>query len=358
MKKIIVDMMGGDHAPEETVKGVLLAKKELNAELVLVGNREKLMATAEKLGVSLDGFSIVNTEVEITMEDDPICVVRAKKDSSMSVGLSLLAEGGGDAFVSAGNTGALFTGASLLVRKLKGVRRPAIAAVLPMTPPLLLLDAGANLAVTPEILEQFAVMGTVYMQKVMGVENPRVGLLNNGTEAHKGTELQVEAYQRLSQNPALNFIGNVEGGGVMTDRCDVLVCDGFSGNILLKTVEGMGKLMLKVLRDLFTANAATKAGYLLVASHMDDVKKNFDASEYGGAPILGVAKPVIKAHGSSKEKAFKNAIRQALLAAENDLSEDLTAELSLLAERKKEEKSEQNEQNEQNEKNENGTSDE
>ncbi len=337
-KTIIVDMMGGDNAPEETIKGVLAAKEAFNTELLLVGNREKLTATAKELGVSLDGFEIVHTEVEITMEDDPICAVRGKQDSSMSVGLRLLAEGKGDAFVSAGNTGALFTGANLLVRKLRGVRRPAIAAVLPMTPPVLLLDSGANLSVTPDILEQFAVMGSVYMKRMMGVENPRVGLLNNGTEDHKGTELQIEAYQLLSKTPEIRFVGNIEGNAVMNDTCDVLVCDGFSGNILLKTMEGMGKLMLQTMRNLFTASPVTKAGYLLVHSHLDEVKKNFDAGEHGGAPILGIAKPVIKAHGSSKAKAFKNAIRQAQIAAENDLTAEMTVDLAILGDRKKAEK--------------------
>jgi len=346
-KKIIVDMMGGDNAPEETIRGVLLAKEELGAELLLVGNREVLTAKAAELGVSLDGFEIVHTEVEITMEDDPIVSVRTKSDSSMSVGLKLLAEGKGDAFVSAGNTGALFTGANLLVRKLRGVRRPAIAAVLPMTPPVLLLDSGANLSVTPEYLEQFAVMGSAYMKKMMGVETPRVGLLNNGTEDHKGTELQIETYKVLQKNTQINFVGNIEGNAVMRDKCDVLVCDGFSGNILLKTMEGMGKLMLSTMRGLFTANVATKVGYLLVHSKLGLVKKNFDASEHGGAPILGIAKPVIKAHGSSKAKAFKNAIRQAMFAAENDLTEELTAELATLCERKKAEKAAAKETNEE-----------
>ena len=335
---IIVDMMGGDNAPEEAIRGVLLAKEELGAELLLVGNREILTAKAAELGVSLDGFEIVHTETEITMEDAPIAAVRTKSDSSMSVGLKLLAEGKGDAFVSAGNTGALFTGANLLVRKLRGVRRPAIAAVLPMTPPVLLLDSGANLTVTPEYLEQFAVMGSVYMKKMMGVKSPRVGILNNGTEDHKGTELQIETYRILSKNPELNFVGNVEGNAVMHDKCDVLVCDGFSGNILLKTMEGMGKLMLLTMRGLFTANFLTKLAYLFVRPKLGMVKKNFDASEHGGAPILGIAKPVIKAHGSSKAKAFKNAIRQAMLAAKNDLTEEITAELAILSERKKAEK--------------------
>ena len=340
MKRIIVDMMGGDKAPAETVKGICLAAAELEAEYILVGNREKLLAAAAECECSLEGFEIVHTETEITMEDDPICVTRGKSDSSMSVGLRLLAEGRGDAFVSAGNTGALFTGATLLVRKVKGVRRPAIAAVLPMQPPVLLLDSGANVNVTPEYLEQFAVMGATYMRQMMEVENPRVGLLNNGAEEHKGTELQIETYGLLAKNPQIDFVGNVEGNRVMRDACDVLVADGFTGNILLKTMEGMGKLMLSTMRELFGASLATKAAYGLVHGHLGVVKKNFDSSEFGGAPILGIAKPVIKAHGSSNAKAFKNAIRQAIAAAETDLSEDVAEALAILAERKKAEKAE------------------
>lgn len=335
MKRIIVDMMGGDNAPLETVKGIAMAIEELEAEYVLVGDKDEISAAAQEAQVSLDGFEIVHTPTVITMEDDPIAVVRAKSDSSMSVGLRMLAEGKGDAFVSTGNTGALFTGANLIVRKVKGTRRPAIAATLPMQPPVLLLDSGANISVTPEYFEQFAVMGAVYMNKVMGVENPRVGLLNNGAEPHKGTELQIEAYKLLSENPDINFVGNIEGNRVMRDACDVLVADGFTGNILLKTMEGMGALALKTLKDLFTSDIVTKTSYLLVRNHVGDIKHNFDSSEFGGAPILGIAKPVIKAHGSSKAKAFKNAIRQAIACSETDVTADISAALMALAERKK-----------------------
>lgn len=335
MKRIIVDMMGGDNAPLETVKGIAMAIEELEAEYVLVGDKDEISAAAQEAQVSLDGFEIVHTPTVITMEDDPIAVVRAKSDSSMSVGLRMLAEGKGDAFVSTGNTGALFTGANLIVRKVKGTRRPAIAATLPMQPPVLLLDSGANISVTPEYFEQFAVMGAVYMNKVMGVENPRVGLLNNGAEPHKGTELQIEAYKLLSENPDINFVGNIEGNRVMRDACDVLVADGFTGNILLKTMEGMGALALKTLKDLFTSDIVTKTSYLLVRNHVGDIKHNFDSSEFGGAPILGISKPVIKAHGSSKAKAFKNAIRQAIACSETDVTADISAALMALAERKK-----------------------
>lgn len=344
MKRIIVDMMGGDNAPAETVKGVALARQELCADYILVGDRAQIEQAAKEAEVTLDGCEIVDTPVVITMEDEATAVVRAKTDSSMSIGLKLLAEGRGDAFVSTGNTGALFTGANLIVRRMKSVRRPAIAAMLPMQPPVLLLDSGANISVTPEYLEQFAVMGTVYMKSMMDVERPRVGLLNNGAEAHKGTELQVEAYSLLSQCPEINFVGNVEGNRAMFNACDVLVADGYTGNIFLKTMEGMGKLMLKTMKGLFYENLRSKLAAGMVMSGIKEIKQNFDASEFGGAPILGIAKPVIKAHGSSDAKAFKNAIRQALICAEKDVTGEMTTAMQTLSERKKKEKEEKEEQ--------------
>ena len=346
MKRIIVDMMGGDNAPLETIKGVLMAKEELSAEYILVGDRDELLRVAGENKLSLDGFEIVHTPTVITMEDDAVSVVKAKKDSSMSVGLRLLAEGKGDAFVSTGNTGALFTGANLIVRKIKGTRRPAIAAMLPMNPPVLLLDSGANISVSAEYYEQFAVMGSIYMKKVMGVESPRVGILNNGAEDHKGTEVEVEAYKLLSENPDINFVGNIEGNRITRNACDVLVTDGFTGNIFLKTMEGMGAFMIKTLKDLFTASIGTKIAYLLVKPKLGGIKKGLDSAEYGGAPILGIAKPVIKAHGSSKAKAFKNAIRQALACSETDVTGEMSEALLALAERKKAQRTEGEEQSE------------
>ena len=331
MKRIVVDMMGGDLSPSETVKGVCMAARELEAEYILVGNKDELLRVAAENDLSLDGFEIVHTETVITMEDDPLSVIKKKADSSMSVGLRLLAEDCADAFVSTGNTGALFTGANLIVRKMKGTRRPAIAAVLPMLPPVLLIDSGANLSVTPEYYAQFAVMGSVYMKKMMGVESPRVGLLNNGSEEHKGTDTVREAYRILSECNCINFVGNVEGNKVMENVCDVLVCDGFTGNIHLKTMEGMGRLTLSALKSLFSRNLRTKIAYLLVKPYLSEIKKNFDATEYGGAPILGISKPVIKAHGSSNAKAFKNAIRQAIMCAENDLTADMRLALASLS---------------------------
>lgn len=336
MKRIVVDMMGGDLAPAETVKGVCMAAREYEAEYILVGNKPELLRVAAENGLSLDGFQIVHTETVINMEDDPLAVTRSKSDSSMSLGLHLLAEDKGDAFVSTGNTGALFTGANLIVRKIKGARRPAIAAVLPMQPPVLLIDSGANISVTPEYYDQFALMGSVYMKKMMGVEVPRVGLLNNGAEEHKGTDTVREAYALLEADPFINFVGNVEGNRVMENTCDVLVSDGFAGNIHLKTMEGMGKLMLSTLKELFGRNLRTKLAYLLVRPYLSDVKKNFDATEFGGAPILGISKPVIKAHGASNAKAFKNAIRQAIACAETDLTVDLAKALAELSQHNKE----------------------
>ena len=331
MKRIVVDMMGGDLSPVETVKGVCMAAAELEAEYILVGDRNELLRVASENGLSLDGFEIVHTETVITMEDEPLSVTKAKADSSMSIGLKLLAEDRGDALVSTGNTGALFTGANLIVRKMKGTRRPAIAAVLPMQPPVLLIDSGANVSVTPEYYAQFAIMGSVYMRKMMGVESPRVGLLNNGAEEHKGTDTVREAHRILSECDCINFVGNVEGNKVMENVCDVLVCDGFTGNIHLKTMEGMGRLTLSSLKSLFGRNLRTKIAYLLVKPYLSEVKKSFDATEYGGAPILGISKPVIKAHGSSNAKAFKNAIRQAIMCAENDLTADMRLALASLS---------------------------
>lgn len=335
MKTIIVDMMGGDKSPAETVKGVALAANEFDAQYILVGKKDELLEAAKANNVSLDSFEIVDAPTVITMYDDPISVTRAKSDSSMSIALRMLAEGKGDAVVSTGNTGALFTGATLIVRKMKNLRRPAIAALLPMQPPVLLLDSGANISVTPEYLEQFAVMGSAYMKYIHGVESPRVGLLNNGEEDHKGTQLQVDTYKLLRENEDINFVGNVEGNRVMSNVCDVLVADGFTGNIFLKTMEGMGKLMLKTLKGIFYTNTKTKLCALVVHNQINDVKKKFDTREFGGAPILGISKPVIKAHGSSDAKAFKNAIRQAIAFSEADLMSDMEASLASLAERKK-----------------------
>ncbi len=337
--RIIVDAMGGDNAPLEIIKGVNASSCENpDVKYTIVGDKKKIEKVAAENNIDLGRFDIVHTSEVITMEDDPICVTRGKSESSMSIGLKLLAEGEGDAFVSAGNTGALFTGASLLVRRVSGVKRAAIGALLPMNPPVLLLDSGANIVVTPDNLEQFAVMGSAYMKKIHGVENPRVGLLNNGIEECKGTELQLDAYKLLSECDGINFVGNTEANMVMRNRCDVLVTDGFTGNVLLKGIEGMGRMALRTLKDLFYKNTKTKMAAVLIKSELAGVKKQFDAAEYGGAPILGIKKPVIKAHGSSREKAFKNALRQAIFCAEAGVVEEISEDMKTLSERQKQRK--------------------
>ncbi len=334
MKTVIVDVMGGDHSPHETLKGAVMAKEELGDEIccILVGDRGIIEKTAQAYHLSLDGFEIIHTDSVVTMMDDPMSIVRGDKTAcSMSVGLHMLRDGKGDAFVSTGNTGALFVGASIIVRKLKGVKRPAIAALLPMQDPILLLDSGANIEATPEYLEQFALMGSIYMKKVMGVKDPRVGLLNNGEEEHKGTELRRKAYTLLKGNKDINFVGNIEGNVAMNNTCDVLVADGFTGNIFLKTVEGFGSMILKTLKNTLYKNFKTRIAAFIIRKDLGVMKKNFDAGEFGGAPILGIARPVIKAHGSSDAKAFKNAIRQAVAFANTSIGDDIEEQMAAMA---------------------------
>jgi glycerol-3-phosphate acyltransferase PlsX len=256
------------------------------------------------------------------MEDDSMAF-REKKDSSMTVALKALAGGEGDAMVSCGNTGTLFAGATLTVRRIKGVHRAALAATLPFNPPLLLLDCGANVTVQPEFLPQFAAMGSAYMKALYGLDKPRVGLLNNGAEAHKGTPMHTEAHQLLKACPEINFVGNVEGNQVPFGVCDILVTDGFAGNVLLKTMEGMGKMFSSRMKGIFYKSLLTKLGALTVKKPFMQFKKDFDAKEHGGSPILGLRKPVIKAHGSSDARAFKNAIRQAMRFAESGATETM-----------------------------------
>lgn len=335
--RIIVDVMGGDNAPRETTLGAFAAAREFDAsvEYTLVGDENAIREIAAEQGVDLSRFEIVPTTEVITMEDDPVCVMRAKKESSMSTGLRMLAEGKGDAFVSTGNTGALFTGAMLIVRKIKGLQRAGIATILPLANPVLLLDTGANVEVTEQNLEQFARMGSAYMKTLYGLDNPRVGLLNNGSEECKGTPLYVAAHARLAACEDINFVGNVEGNTLMKDACDVLVCDGFTGNILVKTIEGMGKLLMGNLKGVFlNSGLKGKLSALMVKKDIGSMKKRFDANEIGGAPILGISKPVLKAHGSSNAKAFKNAIRQAIAYASSSTIADITAAMARPAEEK------------------------
>ena len=321
--KIILDVMGGDKEVSEFVRGAVWAKAEYGEEIVLVGDEAKIKEAlaAEK---SESTFEIIHAPDVITMEDNPLSIRREHRECSMATALKMVAGGKGDAVVSAGNTGALFIGATGYVHCAEGVRRAALASVIPMQKPVLLLDCGANAEVTPEFLVQFAYLGSIYMNRVMGVENPRVGLLNNGAEAHKGTPIYKEAHALLAKEEGIRFVGNVEGKDVPFDACDVLVCDGFAGNILLKSIEGTSKFVLKQFSGIFTGVIGKLAG-AMVLKKAKGLKKRFDAKEYGGAPFLGIAKPVIKAHGNSDAKAVKNAIRQAIAYVKTDVIAEIEA---------------------------------
>ena len=321
--KIIIDVMSGDKAPLELIKGAVMAAEAYpDAEITVVGKAEIIAKLAEEHALSLEHINVENADNVIDMEDKPLAVVREKKDSSMSVGLEMLKNGKGDAFVSAGNTGALIAGATLLVRRIRGIQRAGIATILPFPHPVMLLDSGANLLLTPENQEQFAIMGATYMEKIFGIEDARVGQINNGTEYNKGMPLQVESYIALSRS-GVNFIGNVESKEIPFNACDVLVADGFLGNIVLKYTEGMGKFMLKTLKTLFYSSKKGMMAGLMLKDQVGVLKKQFDASEYGGAPLLGIAKPVIKAHGSSDANAIKNAVRQAIEFVKTGINEDI-----------------------------------
>ncbi len=308
--KIILDAMGGDKGPAEVVKGAVEGRKSLNIDVILVGDEAVIRDAAAQNNLDLSGITVVHASDVITMEDDPMSV-RKKPDSSMRVALRLLCDGEGDALVSCGNTGALQTGATLYVKRIRGVHRAAIASVIPLSAPMLLLDSGANINVTEEHMVQFAIMGSVYMEKLFNLKKPRIGLLNNGAEEHKGTPLQVNTHQMLKECD-LNFIGNVEGKDIPFAKCDVLVADGYTGNVLLKSLEGMGSYMVKLLKQMFTANLVTKTSALLVKKQIGELKASMDARTYGGAPLLGISRPVIKAHGNSDALAITNALRQAV----------------------------------------------
>lgn len=322
--KILIDAMSGDNAPLEILKGAELAIKEFSEHtIMLVGDENTISDIAVKNDIDLSGIEIIHSDCVITMEDSPLSVVRDKKDSSMSIGFKALSKGDVDAFVSAGNTGALITGATIIVRRIRGINRAAIASILPLSSPVLLMDSGANLNVTSDNICQFAFMGAKYMEKIYGIDRPKIGQLNNGTEYNKGNQLQTESYQLLSDS-GLNFVGNVEAKDVPFGICDVLVTDGFTGNIFLKTVEGMGKFLLGTLKEVLTTNVVTKVSTLTMKEKIKEMKFRFDASEHGGAPLLGISKPVIKAHGSSDAKAIKNAVRQAIFFVETGINDDIS----------------------------------
>lgn len=309
--KIIVDGFGGDNAPAEVLKGCAMAVAEYGVEILLAGKKEVLEQSAQKNQVSLQKIEILDAPEILTMEDSPKDILRTKKNSSMSMGIAALRDGRGDAFVSAGNTGALVLGSNHFLKCIPGIKRAALAPILPSdTGCFMLLDAGANLECTPEMLFHFGIMGSLYMEKTMRVQIPRVGLVNIGAEETKGGDLQRQAFALLKASK-LHFTGNLEARNIPYGDCDVVIADGFTGNVILKLTEGLGLTLSSNIKAVFKRNLISKLAALMVLPGLKDFKKKMDYTEYGGAPLLGISKPVIKAHGSSNAKAFKNAIRQA-----------------------------------------------
>lgn len=316
---ILIDAFGGDNAPLEVLKGAAAAVAEYGVTVTAVGDEAAIHRCAEQNNISLSGIKVVHAVGEIPVEADPTKILKEYSGCSMAVGLKILSEGGADAFVSAGSTGALVVAASLVVKRIRGIKRAAIGAVIPtVNSKYLLLDGGANAECRPEMLLQFAIMGSAYMEAVLGVKNPRVGLVNIGSEANKGTDLQYDAYRLIERAP-VNFIGNVEPRDIPYGACDVAVADGFTGNVVLKLTEGVGMSMAREIKQMFLQSTGTKVAALLMKNQLKTFKAKMDYSEHGGAPLMGISRPVIKAHGSSKAKAFKNAIRQARDYANGDV---------------------------------------
>lgn len=337
--KIILDAMGGDYAPQAPVLGAIEAARLYGSQITLVGRGEEILNVLKQNGIDTlpQGVEIANAEDVVDMHDDPANVIRKKPGSSMVVGLKMLSEGQGNAFISAGSTGALLTGATLIVKRVKGIRRAAMGPAMPNKAggKTVILDCGANAECTPEFLLQFGLVGSLHAKAAYGIENPEVGLLNNGTEESKGTPLQKEAYGLLKQasdKGLINFVGNVEARDVPLGAVDVVVCDGFAGNVLLKSIEGTAMFMGSLMSKMFKKNLLSKLAAALVMKDIKAFKKLLDYREIGGTQFLGIQKPVIKAHGSSDEVAFRNAIRQAEEAASHSFSQQLEEGLAALKE--------------------------
>ena len=321
--KVAMDAFGGDNAPDEVILGAEKAVKAYGVEVILCGEESKVRERMKALGVSEEGITVKDADGVIRIEDNPTDIRKSKLNSSMGVAFQLVKNGEADAFISGGSTAALVVGGTTLIGRIKGIKRPSLAPIIPsVNQSYILLDGGANVDCRPEMLRQFAVMGSVYMDKIMNVQSPRVGLLNVGTEEEKGRELELESHKLLSEAP-VNFIGNIEGREAALGGCDVLVTDGFTGNIYLKTVEGMGKFMKLSLKQLFFKNIGTKIGAAFTMKGIKQLSKKMDYRETGGSPLLGTAKPVIKAHGSSDATAFMNAVRQAKEFIENNVIEEI-----------------------------------
>ena len=322
--KIILDGMGGDNAPESIIDGAISAAAEIEDEIIIIGKEDILNETLRKKNYKGSQISVVNADEVITNDEAPVKAVRHKKESSLVKGITMVSEGQGDVFISAGSTGALLAGGLFILGRIGGIDRPTLATVYPVVgqEPSILTDTGANAECKAKNLLEFAIMGSIYMEKVLGRKDPTVGLVNNGSEAGKGTALTKEAYELLDQSD-LNFIGNIEANDALMGATDIAVADGFSGNILLKGVEGAGKFMGRTLKELFLSNTRTKLAAAMIQREFGEFKKLLDPSEVGGTPFLGISRPVIKAHGSSDARAVKNAVRQAVEFAESGFIADV-----------------------------------
>ena len=339
--KIILDAMGGDNAPLAPVMGAIQAAKDFGAQITLVGRGDEILQALKEKGIDTlpQGITMIHADEVVDVHEDPAAAVRKKKNSSMMLGLKMLADGEGDAFISAGSTGALLSGATLIVKRVKGIRRAAMGPVMPNKAggKTVILDCGANAECTPEFLLQFGIVGSLYAKQYLGVENPKVGLLNIGAEDTKGTPLQKEAFallQDASDKGLINFVGNTEARDVPLGAVDVVVCDGFAGNVLLKSIEGTAMFMGSLMKHrIFKRNILSMIGYLFCKKGVDEVMGMLDYRTIGGTQFLGIRKPVIKAHGSSDELAFRNAVKQAMDAANTDFSAELEQSLSALSDK-------------------------
>ena len=322
--RIILDGMGGDNAPGAIVEGAVLASKEIDHEIVIIGQEELINQELKKYKYNHDKITVADAREVISNDEAPVRAVRSKKDSSIVKGINMVKNGEGDIFISAGSTGALLSGGLFILGRIQGIDRPALASIYPIVggDPSLLVDAGANAECKPNNLLEFGIMGNIYMEKVIGRPSPRVGLVNIGTEAAKGSTLTKAAYELLEQSN-MNFVGNVEAREVPKSACDVIVCDGFTGNVVLKLTEGLAWNILQVIKKKFTDGVKAKLGAALLIDKLGELKKEFDYSEYGGAPILGVKGPIVKMHGSSSANAVKNTILKGIPFVEENVVETI-----------------------------------
>ncbi|MDD7511764.1 MAG: phosphate acyltransferase PlsX [Peptostreptococcaceae bacterium] len=328
--KILLDGMGGDHAPEVIVEGAVAATKELekDVKIAIIGQEEIIAKELKKTGYTGDAIEIIHADEVITNHESPVKAIRTKKESTIVKGINLLKEGEVDVFISAGSTGAVLAGGLLILGRIKGVDRPALATIYPVIgkEPALLLDAGANAECKPKHLLEFGIMGSLYMEKVLGRTDPRVGLVNNGAEEGKGNALTKETYGLLKESN-LNFVGNVEARDIPTGAADVIVTDGFTGNVIIKLSEGLGLTILREIKRKFTAGGVAKLGAALLKGKLYELKQDFDYTEYGGAPILGVRGAILKMHGSSDFYAVKQTILKAVPYVKENVVEKIAGSI-------------------------------